>query len=113
MGPYISMRTYAYIAIGINIIFLSSFIMMPDSPYRYISEGNIEKAESSLKWFRRSNNIKNELLELQDYVSNSKATFKQRINELKQSRKYLFILIRLFFNFYIKIDIFLYMSLNL
>jgi hypothetical protein len=88
MGPYISMRVFSYISLVPNVLFLMLFHLIPDSPYQHIMVGNLEKAEASLKWFRRKDNVKLELQELQDYVSSSKISLMDRLRELNEPRKY-------------------------
>ncbi|XP_031777784.1 facilitated trehalose transporter Tret1-like [Nasonia vitripennis] len=86
MGPYISMKVYAYISLVPNVLFLLLFPLIPDSPYRLIMIGNLDKAEKSLRWFRRRQDVKQELLELQDYVSTSKVSLVERLKEFKEAR---------------------------
>ncbi|XP_011498158.1 PREDICTED: facilitated trehalose transporter Tret1-like [Ceratosolen solmsi marchali] len=86
MGPYISMRVFSYISLVPNILFLMIFHLIPDSPYQHIMTGNVDKAEASLKWFRRKDNVKLELQELQDYVSSSKISLMDRLRELNEPR---------------------------
>lgn len=88
MGPYISMKVYAYISLVPNVLFLLLFPLIPDSPYRLIMIGNLDKAEKSLRWFRRRQDVKQELLELQDYVSTSKVSLVERLKELKEASEF-------------------------
>ena len=89
MGPYVSMRSYAYAGLGIGGLFLALFPLVPDSPYRYIMTGKIDEAERSLRWFRRRNDVKRELQQLQDYVQTSSVSLKDRLKELKQPSEFL------------------------
>lgn len=68
MGPYLQMETYAYICLIPNFIFLIAFSFIPESPYHYIMHNEIEKAEESLKWYRRESDVKGPCQELQDFI---------------------------------------------
>ncbi|KAJ8667383.1 hypothetical protein QAD02_009045 [Eretmocerus hayati] len=84
IGPYISMRTFAYISLVPNVLFLVLFPQIPDTPYRHVMTGDLDKAETSLRWFRRRDDVKQELQELQDYCCSSKISLMERLAELKQ-----------------------------
>ncbi|XP_058809126.1 facilitated trehalose transporter Tret1-like [Phymastichus coffea] len=84
MGPYISMKLFAYISIFATIMFLVLFPLIPDSPHRHVTMGNLEKAEESLKWFRRKQDVKQELNEIKDYISKSDVSLKERFAEFRQ-----------------------------
>uniref|UniRef100_A0ABD2VU16 Major facilitator superfamily (MFS) profile domain-containing protein n=1 Tax=Trichogramma kaykai TaxID=54128 RepID=A0ABD2VU16_9HYME len=83
MGPYISMKIFGYVAIGFNLLFLLLFPLVPDSPYRYITIGRLDKAEASLAWLRRRADVKAELQQLQDYVESSRVSLLERMREFK------------------------------
>lgn len=87
MGPYISMRLFAYISSLITVMFLVLFPLIPDSPHRHVTMGNLDKAEESLKWFRRKQDVKQELIEIQDYISKSDVSLKERFVQFRQRRK--------------------------
>ncbi|XP_014214999.1 facilitated trehalose transporter Tret1-like [Copidosoma floridanum] len=82
LGPRLSVRTYGYVCMVPNGMFLLLFPFIPDSPYRYVMVGDMEKAEASLQWFRRQRNVKQDLMELQDYVNSSQVTLRDRLREL-------------------------------
>lgn len=91
IGPYISMQLFAYLALIPNIIFLLIFSMViPDSPYQFLSSNNLLEAEKSLQWFLRKINVKNELREIEEYIKNSKSTFLERLNDFKNPGNCLF-----------------------
>lgn len=69
MGPYLSMEMFAYVSLVPNILFVILFSLIPESPYHYILQGDIDEAEAALKWFRRKTDVKAEILELQDFVN--------------------------------------------
>lgn len=87
MGPHISMQMFGIISLVPNLIFLGLFSMIPDSPYQLIMAGNLDKAEESLKWFRRRKDVKQEFEELQDFVTTSRSSFLERLKELKEPSK--------------------------
>ncbi|XP_043259065.1 facilitated trehalose transporter Tret1-like isoform X2 [Colletes gigas] len=68
MGPYLSMEMFGYVSLVPNILFMILFTMIPESPYHYLLHGDIDKAEASLKWFRRKADVKAEMRELQEFV---------------------------------------------
>nr|XP_003699795.1 PREDICTED: facilitated trehalose transporter Tret1-like [Megachile rotundata] len=69
MGPYLSMEMFGYVSLVPNILFMILFSMIPESPYHYLLHGDIDKAEASLKWFRRETDVKTEIRELQEFVN--------------------------------------------
>ena len=81
MGPYITMETYSYVTLTGIGIFVVLFSFIPESPYHYIVHGNIPKAEESLKWFKREDDVKNDIQELQDFVGCTRVSFSRRFNE--------------------------------
>lgn len=68
MGPYLSMEMFAYVSLVPNILFMALVSLIPESPYHYVLHGDIDKAEASLKWFRREADVKAEMRELQDFI---------------------------------------------
>lgn len=60
-GSYLPIRTTAYISLNVPLLFLATFIWMPDSPYYLLMKGRIEKARRSLSKLRRMDNVENEL----------------------------------------------------
>ncbi|XP_066588168.1 facilitated trehalose transporter Tret1-2 homolog isoform X2 [Prorops nasuta] len=74
MGPYLSMEMFAYVSLLPNILFIALFSLIPESPYHYLLRDDLDKAEASLKWFRREQNVKAEMQELRDFVGNAAST---------------------------------------
>lgn len=60
-GSYVSIRTAAYISVSVPILFLVTFVWMPDSPYYQLVKGHTEAASKSLKNLRRMRNVDVEL----------------------------------------------------
>ncbi|CAK9817737.1 Facilitated trehalose transporter Tret1 [Anthophora quadrimaculata] len=69
MGPYLSMEMFGYVSLVPNILFIILFSLIPESPYHYLLHGDIDKAEASLKWFRREADVKAEMRDLQEFVN--------------------------------------------
>lgn len=81
MGPYLSMETFAYVSLVPNILFLILFSFVPESPYHYTLHGDADNAEKSLRWFRRRTNVKEELLELREFVQDANVPLLSRLRE--------------------------------
>lgn len=52
-GPYLSIKTTAYISAIFPIISVLCFVWMPESPYYLLMKGNIEKARKALTFLRQ------------------------------------------------------------
>lgn len=81
MGPYLSMEMFAYVSLVPNILFVVLFSLIPESPYHYALDGNIDEAEASLKWFRRKADVKAELQQLQDFVDGARTAFLTKLKD--------------------------------
>lgn len=81
MGPYLSMEMFAYVSLVPNILFMVLFSLIPESPYHYTLHGDIDKAEASLKWFRRKADVKAELQQLQDFVDGARTAFLPKLKD--------------------------------
>lgn len=57
IGPYVTYDHYAYISASIPVIFLCTFIWMPESPYFLLMQNREEEALKSLAWLRAENKI--------------------------------------------------------
>ncbi|XP_047356858.1 facilitated trehalose transporter Tret1-like [Vespa velutina] len=79
MGPYLSMEMFAYVSLVPNILFMALVSLIPESPYHYILHGDIDKAEASLKWFRREADVKAEMRELQDFVDGAESSIMMKL----------------------------------
>ncbi|XP_043488292.1 facilitated trehalose transporter Tret1-like [Polistes fuscatus] len=79
MGPYLSMEMFAYVSLVPNILFMALVSLIPESPYHYVLHGDIDKAEASLKWFRREADVKAEMRELQDFVDGAESSIIMRL----------------------------------
>lgn len=82
MGPYLSMEMFAYVSLVPNILFVVLFSLIPESPYHYVLHSSINKAEASLKWFRREADVKAEMQELQDFVHGANTNILTKLKNL-------------------------------
>lgn len=81
MGPYLSIEMFGYVSLVPNILFMILFSLIPESPCHYLLHGDIDKAEASLKWFRRETDVKAELQELQEFVDGTKTNICLKLKE--------------------------------
>ncbi|XP_076292223.1 facilitated trehalose transporter Tret1 [Lasioglossum baleicum] len=81
MGPYLSMEMFGYVSLVPNILFIILFSLIPESPYHYLLHGDIDKAEASLKWFRREADVKPEMRELQEFVDGARTNIFLNLKE--------------------------------
>ncbi|KAG8298507.1 hypothetical protein J6590_013684 [Homalodisca vitripennis] len=54
VGPFLSFYNFTYFTLSLNIPFMILFIWQPESPYYHVMCGDMEKARTSLTWFRDS-----------------------------------------------------------
>jgi SP family facilitated glucose transporter-like MFS transporter 8 len=52
VGPYASYYDFAIICLAVPIIFLATFLWMPETPVYLMKKGEVKKAKRSLKWLR-------------------------------------------------------------
>ncbi|XP_066598763.1 facilitated trehalose transporter Tret1-like isoform X2 [Prorops nasuta] len=64
VGPWVSRQTLCVIAVIPPLIFLLTFLWMPETPYYLIMKNNEDKAEKSLIWLRQNSNVTEELDEI-------------------------------------------------
>lgn len=81
MGPYLSMEMFGYVSLVPNILFMILFSLIPESPYHYLLHGDIDKAEASLKWFRREADVKAEMQDLQEFVDGAETNIFLKLKE--------------------------------
>uniref|UniRef100_T1IFV1 MFS domain-containing protein n=1 Tax=Rhodnius prolixus TaxID=13249 RepID=T1IFV1_RHOPR len=67
-SEYLSFDMYTLSLIAISILFCSTFIFMPESPYFYFMKNKPDKAKSSLQWLRYNEDIEKEYLEIEEAV---------------------------------------------
>ncbi|XP_067011401.1 facilitated trehalose transporter Tret1-like [Anabrus simplex] len=83
VGPYVSTTTLAIICAVFPVIFVLTFIWMPESPYFYLLRNRKEDAEKSLMMLRSASNpesVQEELNAMEDFVQESS---KEKRNVIK------------------------------
>jgi hypothetical protein len=70
----------------IQILFLATFIFMPESPHFYVSKGRKSDAIKSLKFLRGTNEVQEELNNIENFVEESKKN-KGSINDIFKSKE--------------------------
>lgn len=68
IGLYVSRMTLALICLTVPVIFLLTFVWMPESPTYLVRTGRITDAETVLKWSLAQNNVEEEITEIKNYV---------------------------------------------
>lgn len=71
IGPYVSMNTMAWIGLAPPILFLVTFIWLPESPYYLLGKNRNEDAFKSLSRFRGHSNVGEELKRMEVSVRKS------------------------------------------
>uniref|UniRef100_A0A182K3E7 Facilitated trehalose transporter Tret1 n=1 Tax=Anopheles christyi TaxID=43041 RepID=A0A182K3E7_9DIPT len=61
VGPYVSFETLAWISMLGPVLFLLTFMWMPESPHYLLGRGRCDEARHSLKWLRRTSVVEEEL----------------------------------------------------
>ncbi|XP_066600235.1 uncharacterized protein [Prorops nasuta] len=91
IGPYVSYIGFSIACAFLTILFVVSFIGMPESPYYYFSRGDKEKAKKALARLRGKNvdDVQQEADEIElivDEAYRSQATYKELVT-VKANRK--------------------------
>lgn len=90
IGLYVSRMTLALICLSVPVIFLMTFVWMPESPTYLVRNKRITDAEMVLKWSLAKENVENELDEIKRYVyrdgETEQKTFMQSVRELVTRR---------------------------
>lgn len=60
-GPYLSYSSYNLLTLSIPVLFLLTFIWIPESPHFFLMNDQEDKAVSSLRWLRAKDDIYEEL----------------------------------------------------
>uniref|UniRef100_A0A1S4GWF4 Facilitated trehalose transporter Tret1 n=1 Tax=Anopheles gambiae TaxID=7165 RepID=A0A1S4GWF4_ANOGA len=61
VGPYVSFETLAWLSMVGPVLFLLTFVWMPESPHYLLGRGRIAEARRSLQWLRRTMDVEEEL----------------------------------------------------
>ena len=73
MGPYLSMWQSASISLIPNLIFLGTFLMLPESPHYLVKLGKYQEAEEAIKWYHRKADSTEELENTKLFVNTKDA----------------------------------------
>ncbi|XP_043278879.1 facilitated trehalose transporter Tret1-like [Venturia canescens] len=84
IGPNMPMEHFAGVSLALTAVFAVAFALVPESPYHHILKGNTRKAEESLRWYNRRENVKAEISELQDFVGSTKVSVADRLAEFNK-----------------------------
>lgn len=73
IGPFVSYIMFQYLCLLIPVIFIVTFILMPDTPHYYLSKGSRQRAINSLRYLRgkSAEGVAEELDEIQASVLES------------------------------------------
>ncbi|GAB0095590.1 facilitated trehalose transporter Tret1 [Sergentomyia squamirostris] len=81
IGPYVSMSLLAWLLMILPALFILTFIWLPESPYFHLLKNHPEKAEKSLQWLRNTDDVKEELHRMDEFVKKVEAN-KGTVKEL-------------------------------
>ncbi|XP_057324052.1 facilitated trehalose transporter Tret1-like [Microplitis mediator] len=84
MGAHLPLERFGYVSLSLGALFFIIFFFIPESPYHYVSRGNLERAETSLKWFKREVDVSKDIQELKDFVGNTETNLLTRLKEFKK-----------------------------
>lgn len=73
VGPYVQYDDLAYISNFLPILFVVSFVWMPESPYYLLMKNKEDKAKQTLMWLRAKGNVEIELKEISTSLKNEKS----------------------------------------
>lgn len=91
-GGYTDIKTNAWICLSFPLLFLVTFVFMPESPYYCIMKGDKEAARKSLRQLRRIENVEDEIVKLESDVNrqmSESGTWKDVLT-IRSNRKALF-----------------------
>lgn len=71
VGPNVNYYTLAIVCQVVTVIYICSFVMMPESPYYYVKHDKRDKALESLSWLRKGKSkekIENEINRMEQFL---------------------------------------------
>lgn len=80
IGPYVSVKTLAYILLAVTVISAGTFLWLPESPYFFSIRNKKDKAIKSLQWLGGHKDSYQEYVKIEDAVykaNENKGTLKQ------------------------------------
>ncbi|XP_046739269.1 facilitated trehalose transporter Tret1-like [Diprion similis] len=87
IGPYISMRIFACIAIVLNIFPIGVFMWLPESPYYLVSKDKLDDAKRSILRYNPKADVDLEVESIKNFVTTKKSVaFVDRVREFNISR---------------------------
>ncbi|XP_017771649.1 PREDICTED: facilitated trehalose transporter Tret1-2 homolog [Nicrophorus vespilloides] len=69
IGSYFTIEMSSLICLVLPVLFLSTFVFMPETPYYLLMKGNVYAARRSLRFLRRKYNIEEELRTISNDVN--------------------------------------------
>ncbi|XP_055690879.1 facilitated trehalose transporter Tret1-like [Lutzomyia longipalpis] len=72
-GPYVSITLLAWILLILPALFIATFIWLPESPYFLLLRNRQDAAEKSLKWFRQTDDVSQEITQMNESVKKAQA----------------------------------------
>lgn len=100
LGYFFDLHTFNIICAILPLVFGAIFAWMPESPYFYIMNNNVEEAKKSLMWLRgEENNFMQELIEIQiehEIITQNRSTFISALRKAATKRGLMITLILLF-----------------
>ncbi|CAH0380680.1 unnamed protein product [Bemisia tabaci] len=88
IGPYVSYQMLIYINLVAPVVYVLTFIWIPESPYYYLNKGKKQEATEALHWFRGKPDrefINKEIIAIEESVLEAQAN-KGRYIDLFRSR---------------------------
>uniref|UniRef100_A0A182NLK4 Facilitated trehalose transporter Tret1 n=1 Tax=Anopheles dirus TaxID=7168 RepID=A0A182NLK4_9DIPT len=82
VGPYVSFETLAWVSMVGPALFLGTFVWMPESPHYLIGKGRMDEARRCLQWFRRAEDVEEELCATRKSIERSVAEESGSMREL-------------------------------
>lgn len=86
IGPYLKSEEFGYVGLIIITIFILLFSLIPESPYFHVLNGDIKKAETSLKWYKSSADITKELNAIKVFIGNDNLSVKEKFMEFNKPK---------------------------
>ncbi|XP_073979401.1 uncharacterized protein [Rhodnius prolixus] len=95
-SEYLSFDMYTLVSIVVPILFFTTFIFMPESPYFYLMTNQLDDAKLSLQWLRHGEDIKEEYEQIEEAVREdmkNAGSWKDLVATKKDRRSLLIVLV--------------------
>ncbi|XP_011307096.1 facilitated trehalose transporter Tret1 [Fopius arisanus] len=83
IGPFLGLEEYGYVAVSLAAAFIIFFSWIPESPYHYVLQGDLKRAEASLLWYKRHADAPKEIAELKEFMGNTNNDSESFRNKIK------------------------------